>query len=785
MSGKHLLLLGIAILSFPKPSMAQGDDDVQLTLRESTVSAQFSSQGKSPLRLSTIDSDRLRDMAGARTYPELLRNVPGVYATSESGSYGDAKLNIRGFRQENISVLLNGIPISGLTSGSMYWNNWMGLADATYAIQVQKGVGSSMLSDGSVGGSVNILTKTTSERSSIDFATSMSHFGTSKTCFNWNSGELGNGWGASLMASYVGGSGYVDCTDVDSFAYMLNVSKRFDGRNTLLFTALGSPEKHEQRSSKLSSEEVAQHGLSYSKNWGYRDGKPFNISKNEYFKPYFTLQHIHESERLSMKNSLYLAIGNGGGRWSETAGKPISAYSKDGQIDWDAACEANLIWTGSDLNGQRAQNVLSNYLAGHTQAGAILSVEYAVAPGWKFGGGVHYQYYATWEKEQIVDLLGADYWFEDYEHKSLAGVAGRNPVKKEGDFIRTNNGKNIHHGTAYVVAEYDSDRLHANAGASFFGVLCRRWDRYNYVEDSSDPSGREVRSDLASGSGASLKGGALFSLSPRHSVYVNGGWYSRLPYSSAWFSSGNNEITKDVSNEMNILSEAGYRFVYDRGGVEATVYAVWWKNKTLMSNAYKQLDAGDIRYMITGLDAFHTGIEFEAWHRFTDWMKLTTFASIGDWRWKNDVSASVYDDYNGAEIQKINVYADGLPVGDAPQTQIGAVAETSIPGGWRFNLNWSFSDRMYADFDPATRTNPDDRACSYRIPSCNLVGAYVGWTHSLAGRGTVLTLFATGSNLLNTSYIERGKDGSDHTLASFRGFWGFGRTATIGVSLCF
>ena len=36
----------------------------------------------------------------------------------------------------------------------MYWNNWMGLADATYAVQVQKGVGASLLSDGSVGGSV-------------------------------------------------------------------------------------------------------------------------------------------------------------------------------------------------------------------------------------------------------------------------------------------------------------------------------------------------------------------------------------------------------------------------------------------------------------------------------------------------------------------------------------------------------------------------------------------------------------------------------------------------------
>ena len=50
----------------------------------------------------------------------MLKGIPSLYATSESGSYGDAKLNIRGFAQENLSVLLNGIPISGLVSGSMY-----------------------------------------------------------------------------------------------------------------------------------------------------------------------------------------------------------------------------------------------------------------------------------------------------------------------------------------------------------------------------------------------------------------------------------------------------------------------------------------------------------------------------------------------------------------------------------------------------------------------------------------------------------------------------------------
>ncbi len=792
-----------------------------LALQEVTVSATFSNSKNSPLRLTTIGNAALKSRASSRTYPELMKGIPGLYATSESGSYGDAKMNIRGFRQENTAVMLNGIPISGLVSGSMFWNNWMGLADATYAIQLQKGIGSSMLTDGSVGGTVNIITDASAEQLGGEAGIYASGFGTVKSYIKFSSGQLPKGWAFNLMASYVGGKGYVDATDVSSFAYMLNVSKRFGADHTLLFTALGSPENHDQRSSRLSWDEVREHGLKYNKNWGWRDGEAFNLSSNTYFKPYFTLQHIWKGDsRLSMKNSLYLAIGNGGGRWSETKGAPLTSYMKDSQIDWDAIVAANMPASGSGASlaalsagragsedssqpsGVAAQNILSQYMAGHTQVGAISSAEYRLTPSWTLGAGLHYQYYTTWEREQITDLLGADYWFEDYEHKSLAGLAGRDPIKHVGDFVRTDNGKVTHHGTGYLSASYSSEKLNANVGASVFGSANRRVDHYNYTGD-------DAYSDWAQGVGASVKAGILYKPGRGHSIYANGGWYSRLPYASVFFSSGNNEITKGVKNERNILGEAGWRYVWDRGGLELTAYAAYWKNKSMMSNPYKQEDAYDTRYMVTGLDAFHYGVEAEVFHRLTDWLKLSAFASVGDWRWKNDVQAIIYDDYTRLEIGRVNVYSDGLPVGDAPQTQIGAVMDVDIPTGFHLSVDWQFNDRMYADFDPVSRTDPSDRAPSYRIPSYHLLGATLSWSRqtslptaggcrlgrnssvhangadSPCTRNLGLTLFVTGNNLLDTVFIERGKDGASHDLETFRGFWGFGRTFSFGMRLSF
>lgn len=742
-----------------------------LSLEEITVKANFSPANRTALRLKTITAEEIRLQSAARTYPEMLKGIPGLYATSESGSYGDAKLNIRGFGQENISVMLNGIPISGLVSGSMYWNNWMGLADATNAIQVQKGVGSSLLSDGSVGGSINIITDAPAERFKAEAGLYGSHFGTFKGYLKINSGQLRNGWSFNLMASYVGGDGYVECTKVNSFAYMLSIAKRFRNNHTLLFTALGSPEEHEQRSTRLSAAEVEQYGIKYSKNWGYRDGKPFNLSLNNYFKPYFTLQHIWSGTKVEMKNSFYLAIASGGGRWNETKGKSLSSYLKEGHIDWEIALSNNRNPDGS------AHNIITKYMAGHTQAGLISSAEYKISAKWRIGGGLHGQIYRTWEKERITDLLGADYWYEDYASKSLAGLAGRDPYKVEGDYVRTHNGKKILHGTLYLSAEYSGERVNLNFGASLFGSTIQRWDRYNYI-------GEDVNSSTAKGAGGSIKGGILLHLSKADKLYANAGWYSRLPYSNVWFASGNNEITKGVQNEQNLLGEIGWRAVWANGGSELTGYAAYWKNKSLMSNKYKQMDADDTRYMITGLNALHLGVEASIYQRIGNLLQLSAFASFGKWKWTNNVEAIIYDEYSGLQVDKMNLWCDGIPVADSPQTQLGAEARFNLPAGFALNINWQFNDRMYADFDPLTRTNPDDTSYPYRYPSYHLVGANASWSGRLGGK-IGMTLYVNADNLFDKWYIERGKDGATHDIDTFKGYWGLGRRFTFGMRLDF
>ena len=756
--------------------MAVKDSALSSNLGEVILTASFLNEKRSPLRLTTVSKSQIEKRAIGVTYPELVKEIPGIYATSESGSYGDARINIRGFKQENISVMLNGIPISGLVTGNMFWNNWLGLADATYAIQIQKGIGGSMLSDNSVGGTVNIITSSPSPDPSLTTSLFYTSYGQGKGSINMNSGNLKGGWNISLLGSYAFGSGYVRQTDVSSWAYMLNVSKKIGTKHSLLLTALGSPERHEQRSARLTAAEVEQYGRSYNKNWGYRENgeslsiaEPFNLSKNFYHKPYITLHHFFKpTAGIELATSAYVSSGNGGGRWSESKGKRIIEFSKEGQIDWEAVLDSNVNPDGS------SSSILSDYLAGHTQTGIKSNLTIERASGLAYTAGIHYQYYSTWEKERITDLLGGEYWFEDYENKSLAGLAGRDPIKKEGDLIRTDNGKLINHLTAYGMVTYSNKKWELRGGASFMGSTNKRWDRYNYNQN--------IHSDVAAAAGYSIKGGALYRLSHQTSLYINGAAYSRVPYSDIFFSSGNNKITDNVKNEKNILSEAGVRVIFDRGSFETTAYWALWKNKSLLSDPYKQqMDDTPHRYMVQGLDAVHYGVESEILYRPAGWAELRGFVSLGNWRWKNDVSAIVYDPYSGLAMGTVDVYSDGLAVGDAPQTQIGASAIIKIGPKVELSADWKFNSRLYADFDPVTRRDPNDRGNSYRIPDYHLLNATISLRERIGKSRAVFYL--TVNNILDTKYIERGKDGRDHTLDTFTGFWGFGINGSAGVRL--
>ena len=79
------------------------------------------------------------------------------------------------------------------------------------------------------------------------------------------------------------------------------------------------------------------------------------------------------------------------------------------------------------------------------------------------------------------------------------------------------------------------------------------------------------------------------------------------------------------------------------------------------------------------------------------------------------------------------------------------------------------------------RTSPE-AGDAYRLPSWNVIDATLGWSNQLTDNLHV-DVFATGRNLTDENYIERGVDGKNNDLDTFRGYWGAPRTLSIGMKL--
>ena len=132
---------------------------------------------------------------------EIMKNTPSTYVSGQTG-FGDSQIFMRGFDQINIATLLNGQPVNGMEDGRVYWSNWAGIADIANGVQVQRGLGSSKLAISSVGGTINLVMKST-DRTKGGFVRFMggndSYF---KGTASYDTGLSEKGWSFSMLLDY-------------------------------------------------------------------------------------------------------------------------------------------------------------------------------------------------------------------------------------------------------------------------------------------------------------------------------------------------------------------------------------------------------------------------------------------------------------------------------------------------------------------------------------------------------------------------------------------------------
>ena len=763
-----------AILSItPGQDLDLGKIDLMsdaIGLDEVRIVSSFAKDRETPVAISTIKPDVIQEKLGTQEYPEILKSTPSVYATKQGGGYGDSRIYLRGFDSNNIGVLINGVPVNGQENGKVYWSNWAGLSDVTQTLQVQRGLGASKLAISSVGGTINIITKTTDVESGGSIYYGIGNDGYNKKSFTVSTGLLDNGWAVTASGAHTYGDGYVKGTNFEGWSYFLNVSKRINDNQSLSFTAFGAPQWHNQRSLMHKIQEYRDHpdGIKFNSDYGIRNGEIYATAYayNYYHKPQISLNHYWTiNDNTNLSTALYASIAKGGGRRAHgnsnlvaknyNTGLPYdnTLMTPTGLIDWDAAEELN----AESINGSEV--IIANGINEHDWYG-ILSTLNTELYGIEVTGGLDGRWYRGYHAYQIDDLLGGEYYLNDDD-------ANRDPNKPlhKGDYINYYYYSDLAWIGLFLQGEYKTDQYSAFLSGSLSDQLYHRTDLFQLPDDQE--------SDWHSFLDWALKGGANYNINQYHNVFINGGYFTRAPYFEFVFLNRTNDFNENVKHEKVVSSEIGYGFRTATLNADLTLYRTVWMDKALTRSLGNNIVAN-----LEGLNATHMGIEFTTNYRPFDKLDLKGMVSIGDWRWNADVNANIILEDNSVET--ITIDLQDVHVGNSAQTTAALGINYEVLPKLKIGIDYNYYDNLFADFDITTRTESVD---SWEMPNFSLIDINARYNFKIANLNA--TLIGNINNLLDTEYIADARDGSNHDAATSLVYYGFGRTMSLSLKVNF
>ncbi|SDH99425.1 TonB-dependent Receptor Plug Domain [Myroides phaeus] len=779
---------------------------------------------KTPVAVSTIKAAEIQEKLGSQEFPEILNTTPSVYAAKGGGGYGDSNINIRGFDQRNVAVLINGMPVNDMEGGAVYWSNWAGLADVTSAMQVQRGLGSSKIAISSVGGTINVLTRTSDAREGGSISAGVGNNNYFKGLASYNTGVLENGFSASILLSYTRGNGYVEGTAFEGVNYYLGLGyKSKDNRHNVQFTFTGAKQDHDQRSTSMSIENIKKFNNGelnkrYNPDTGFYNGDRFNFKSNYYNKPVMSVNYdFNINDTWTFGTVVYASWGRGGGTGTIGGGpngyRDFAAEVRDvnGHMRFDDIAawnrgEAIADWgnTSNKVNADGNYYVDANYknagdggwarrssINSHDWYGTVMNMNAKVNENWNVDFGLDARIYKGYHYQTLDNLLGAD-GFQVTNNKNFGkegyivsqtydAKASMNPWVKWNDREKVgyHNDGNVKWLGGFGQVEYSKDDLSVFVQGAISNQWMQRVDYFNYKNDSE-----EQKTSWESIFGGSIKGGANYNINENHNVFVNAGYFSRQPFmNNGVYLNNTNKLNPDLTNEKIFGLEAGYGFRSDKVRANLNLYRTSWKDR--VTRATGRFDSGikddkgknilvNGYATLVGVEQIHTGMEMDFLYNPIDKLNITGSFSWGDWKYASNVTGTFYNEDTNEPIYKVpgkpesgfetkTLYIDGAKVGGAPQLIFNLGANYEIAKGFKVDANYRYNDNFYGSL-AIDKADAEGKAGSMKLPAFNLFDAGLSY-RLLVGKEKTnsVTMRLNVNNVFDTTYISSARTNIEAT----------------------
>ena len=770
---------------------------------------------KTPVAVSTITGEEIQKKIGTQDITMTLANTPSIYVAGQSGAFGDTRIAVRGFGQDNTAFMLNGQPINGMEDGKMYWSNWSGMNDIANVVQIQRGLGASKLAISSVGGTVNFVMRSTSKQQGGFAYAGFANDNYLKTTFSYDTGENDNGWSTSFLLTHWQGDGYAEGTFGQGQTYFFSLGYKMNDKHNFNFLMTGAPQWHDQNFTK-SIATYLDMGRKYNNNYGYYGDRYLTERRNFYHKPVFNLNWDYTiDDKSSLSTVLYASTGNGGG----TGGRGQRIRTDEGYIDYDAIYAYNLSTSGAGGNyAAEGGYVTRASMNMHNWLGAVSNYETQLSDNLTFNVGVDLRTYYGEHFRIVENFHGLTSWQENirlrdqnnnhqtygtygtYKYVVATESMGANPWEAtfnnfdEDQKIAYSNDERISYGGLFTQLEYVNDDFSAFFQGSVSQTMYQRWDHYQYADQSlidgtssqwtgeALPDGITdgVKSEKADNFGYNAKAGVGFGLGENGQAYVNAGYYSRAPYFDNIYLNYTNQINPNTSNETIIGLEAGYIYEVPNFSARVDLYRTSWADR-VTSSFY--VDDDVVFFNISeGVSQLHQGVElsFSAKPQEDVPYTLKGFLSVGDWIYEGDAITRLQDeDQNVISTETVDV--DGGKVGDAAQFSAGLGLDVDLAERLSFDTDVRFYDDLYANVG-AVKENLE-------LPSYHIFD--MGLSYKMFVNDGTLDVRLNVNNVFDNVYISELRsaiaagegtgvlyDGID---TANQGYFGLGRTWNVGL----
>ena len=704
---------------------------------------------KTPIAVSSISAAEIQSKVGSADITQTMVNSPSVYVGGQAGGFGDSRISVRGFQQDNTAFLLNGQPINGMEDGKMYWSNWSGLSDIANGIQIQRGLGSSKLAISSVGGTVNFITKATDKKEGGFSSVGTANNNYLKTTVGYNTGISKSGWGLSFMLTHWQGNGYNDGTYGEGQNYFISVGYKLNEKHNFNLLLTGAPQWHDQNYTKKISDYLG-FGRKYNNNYGYLNGKYVSERTNFYHKPVANFNWDFKiNQKTDLSTVVYASWGRGGGtgNYGSSANKkyisqlnPYLGVNQNTYIDFDKINTNNAALANGAGNFSNSYLIRSS-MNNHAWFGVVSNLKHKLSDNLNLNVGLDLRTYNGTHYRQVNNFVGLTNFTDSRklrgEDHLTSGININQIVNQslstnpwdamftsidENQKIDYDYSETISYGGAFGQLEYNNDKFSAFLQGSVSNQSHQRFDRYDYLPEFKD-------SEKVNNIGYNFKTGGSYSIDNKHSVFVNAGYYSRQPYHDNIYLNFTNEVNPLTSNEKILGLEAGYNFKSKMFTASLNAYRTSWEDRVVSSSRVVTLatetigttvlSQGDLVYKSNlGVQQVHTGVELDFIFKPINKLDLKGFASIGNWIYNGNSTTRQTDDNQNLLLETL-VDVDGGKVGDAAQTSWGLGANFEFVKRFSVDADWRTYDKLYSNVG-AVKEN-------LLLPSYDLVDAGISY----------------------------------------------------------